>query len=338
MQLGRRKTWVVKRRVCDGQRALLDFPNEIIGLVLDHVAREGHYVSLCLGFAPASKRCHALVHEPGTERHRIGQGLREDLQRIEHDTSDWDMDYFSQLKVQSPDLCRLLLQRSPKNRVFWGYFDPRCSMDFGPRSEETYIAEILSRIRHQTPELCRLAVSREGTSIYCVREQTLDLCFLAVENDPRALEFIQSEFLIPKLCLMAVRKHARALRYLCPQPQNLCLEALRIDARAFKYINVQSEKLCIAAVKQNPNVLGVMPVSCRTYDVCLEAVCRNGKLLKYVPRKRQSYEIQVTAVWNDGDALKYVLAAPGQSQLGVQAKIIAAMKRQGHKDLVGIDL
>ena len=86
------------------------------------------------------------------------------------------------------------------------------------------------------------------------------------------------------------------------QTRELCLAAVKRQGRTLKYIKNQTEEICLAAVQENRKALKY--VKNQTEEMCLIAVSRDGFLLKYV--KNQTVDICMAAIRSDSPALSYV--------------------------------
>ena len=96
----------------------------------------------------------------------------------------------------------------------------------------------------------------------------------------------------PEICLIAVKKNGRSLKYVKNQTEDICLEAVKQDGMVLKYVENQNEQICLEAVKQNGYALQY--VKDQTFEICLTAVRREPFALRYV--KDQNFTICHEAV------------------------------------------
>ena len=73
----------------------------------------------------------------------------------------------------------------------------------------------------------------------------------------------------------------------CDQTEKICLKAIRRQGKALRYVKNKTYELCLIAVKQNGNALQF--VKNQTEEICLEAVKQCKYVLRYIRDKRLKY-------------------------------------------------
>jgi hypothetical protein len=131
-------------------------------------------------------------------------------------------------------------------------------------------------------------------------EQTQKICELAIKNNALALRYIKEQ--TEELCKLAVQKIGPALEYVKEQTEEICKLAIKNNVLALKFVKEQTEEICKFAIENN--VLALKFVKEQTEEICKFAVKKNGKALEYV--KQQTEEICKLAVSQDYHALKFV--------------------------------
>jgi hypothetical protein len=99
-------------------------------------------------------------------------------------------------------------------------------------------------------------------------KQMRDICEIAVEQCGLALEYVNPEFITPKLCLTAISQTSLALRYVPP--------------------DILTLEMCEIAVKKFGLSLQHVPEKFRTHKIIHSAVTNCGWALMYVKRTPHS--------------------------------------------------
>lgn len=172
-----------------------------------------------------------------------------------------------------------------------------------------YDGMILRYVRHQTEDICKIAVQEDGNALQYVHCQTEELCRLAVTRTGLAISFIKDPALLtPEVCRMAIEQTPYALEHIDKQFQSyeLCVSAVKRCPRTLRFMKLspQPYDLCKLAVEQDGQCLVYVDADNRTEELSMMAVKDCGLLLKYVIN--QTEEICKTAIQQNGAALQFV--------------------------------
>ncbi len=161
-----------------------------------------------------------------------------------------------------------------------------------------------------------------------------------------ALEYMPEKMKTHRMCLAAVKRNGRALKYVPPTVKGykrICLEAVKHDPYGFaskfvpkeiripkrhltvinqKFINTMNQHgwllqfapeevktldVCLAAVASYTSSLKYVPPTVEHYnDICFNVIQRDGAMLKFVPPDKRTNKMCLTAVEQNGLALQFV--------------------------------
>jgi len=99
----------------------------------------------------------------------------------------------------------------------------------------------------------KLEILKKWPVLITTMGQTQELCDFVVKQNGSNLSHVSESFRNQKLCEIAVKDYAHALRYVPHQTEKICLSAIKRDAMALRHIKTPTMKMYVAAVNRSPD-------------------------------------------------------------------------------------
>lgn len=189
---------------------------------------------------------------------------------------------------------------------------PEISFDYWKNAVEKD-GMVIEKISAPEPILCEIAIKQNPLSLQYIDTQYLtpEMCISATRHEWKVLEYIPECYIDSNICEIAVNRDGMALQWVPPslQSNHICFTALiKSGDNVGKYWKHQSEELCKLIVMHNPLLLKHIfreNLSETQYQsVCEIAVTKNGMALEFI--QLQTTHLCELAILQTPDAIQFV--------------------------------
>ena len=129
------------------------------------------------------------------------------------------------------------------------------------------------------------AVEKDGMVIEKISAPEPILCEIAIKQNPLSLQYIDTQYLTPEMCISATRHEWKVLEYIpeCYIDSNICEIAVNRDGMALQWVppSLQSNHICFTALIKSGDNVGKYWKH-QSEELCKLIVMHNPLLLKQI--------------------------------------------------------
>jgi len=129
------------------------------------------------------------------------------------------------------------------------------------------------------------------------------MCLEAVKKNGKSIKYINNP--TEEMQLEAVKQDGYSIKYIKNPTKEMCMEAINDYGQSIQFIKNPTEEMCLEAVKQNS--LAILNIENPTEEMCLEAVKKEGNIIEFIPKKNQTYDIIQEFFDFDWNKSKYII-------------------------------
>ncbi len=132
---------------------------------------------------------------------------------------------------------------------------------------------LIKYVHNQTRDICEEVIHQKSDIFRYIRKQDLNLCYRAIVKDINMLEYVTNKNKTYKLCLFAMSKNWKALKYM--------------DSNMKGY-----NRFVSIAVYKNGNALQYVNSDTENYEThVFNGISNNGESLQYIEEKYKTQDI-----------------------------------------------